>query len=193
MQPVRVLTIDVFPYNGFAVPFSFAIVIRVLYSVFLLQSYLRLSFPLSFLVSFCFSPLIGSACNLINFYTILRNQVFPKAMDSYILPSTVYRTPSRQARLKVNTVIENAQQPKPASAATIASYYRQRRETRDFDDLFAVSESETAGESARAHVSGLRLRNLGTLRQRPHPALTRRMHPRPARCPRLILALPPTR
>ena len=80
-------------------------------------------------------------------------------MDSYILPSTIYRVPtSRQARLKLNTIIENgfakpspplpSVSPAPSSASTISSYYQQRRASKDFDDLYDVSESETDGDAS---------------------------------------------
>ena len=73
-------------------------------------------------------------------------------MDSYTLPSTIYRVPtSRQAPLKLNTIIENGfakPSPPPSSASTISSYYQQRRASKEFDDLYDVSDSETDADAS---------------------------------------------
>ena len=92
-------------------------------------------------------------------------------MASLTLPTTIYEAPSRQVRLKLNTIIEdeysregdeiveergksrspssrsNPPSPIPSSASTISSYYRKSRLSKDFDDLYDVSESESDQDS----------------------------------------------
>ena len=93
-------------------------------------------------------------------------------MDSFTLSAVTYEIPSRQARLKLNTIIEdeyplqeneeeqergrsrspssrlsNPPSPIPSSASTISSYYRRSRLSREFDDLYDVSESESDQDS----------------------------------------------
>ena len=93
-------------------------------------------------------------------------------MESFTLPAATYEAPSRQVRLKLNTIIEDEysiegedaeeqrgrsrspssrsnppDSPVPSSASTISSYYRKSRLSRDFDDLYDVSESESDQDS----------------------------------------------
>ncbi|MCJ1439641.1 MAG: hypothetical protein MMC23_000121 [Stictis urceolatum] len=87
-------------------------------------------------------------------------------MESYLLPSSIYESPTRQVRrLKLNTIMEDEVQGQEqdigskrrsnristaspssiysaVSASTISSYYQGSRESREFDELYDVSESE---------------------------------------------------
>ena len=92
-------------------------------------------------------------------------------MDNYILPATTYQPSPRQVRKHVlNTIIEDdlsereekqerdcrgrsqspasrsggSASPVPSLTSTISSYYRNPRRSRDFDDLYDVSDSETS-------------------------------------------------
>ena len=93
-------------------------------------------------------------------------------MENFTLPAATYQGPRRQVRLKLNTIIEDdfairtdssedgrgrsrspssrsdpPSSPIPSSASTISSYYRKSRLSRDFDDLYDVSESESERDS----------------------------------------------
>ena len=77
-------------------------------------------------------------------------------MEPFLLPAATYEPPSRQVRLKLNTIMEafgtereergrsrSPGSPAPSSTSTISSYYKNRRASREFDDLYDVSESES--------------------------------------------------
>ncbi|KAI4148341.1 MAG: hypothetical protein LQ340_005125, partial [Diploschistes diacapsis] len=91
-------------------------------------------------------------------------------MEGFTLPAATYEIPSRQVQLKLNTIIEDEYSvqedhgergrsrspssrlnppasPIPSSASTISSYYRKSRLSRDFDDLYDVSEDESDQDS----------------------------------------------
>lgn len=90
-------------------------------------------------------------------------------MSSTLLSSTVYESPSRQVHLKLNTIIEELREDSeveeergrlrissgrgsatasPAlSISTISSYYERSRASREFDDLYDVSGSESDQDS----------------------------------------------
>ena len=92
-------------------------------------------------------------------------------MASFALAGSTSEASSRQVLLKLNTIMEDEyslqgdpdeegrgrsrspssrsqpSSPIPLSASTISSYYRKSRLSRDFDDLYDVSESETDQES----------------------------------------------
>ena len=93
-------------------------------------------------------------------------------MEQFTLPATTYEPPSRLVRkLRLNTIIEDESpcteateergrsrspadrspnipnSPVPSSASTISSYYRNSRMSREFDDLYDISESESDPES----------------------------------------------
>ena len=93
-------------------------------------------------------------------------------MEQFTLPATTYEPPSRLVRrLKLNTIMEDdfpydevteergrsrspvdrspnpPISPVPSSASTISSYYRNSRMSREFDDLYDISESESDPES----------------------------------------------
>lgn len=96
-------------------------------------------------------------------------------MDSYLLPATTYQPPSRLDRMrKLNTIIENdvkeqeeevseeytrgrtldpsghsidgSCSPAPSLTSSISSYYETRRQSREFDELYDVSDSEEEKE-----------------------------------------------
>ncbi|MCJ1239509.1 hypothetical protein MMC14_007505 [Varicellaria rhodocarpa] len=95
-------------------------------------------------------------------------------MEHYTLPATTYQPPSRLARKHIlNTIIEDesseheeeqercsrgrsrspvtdfsngSYSPVPSLSSSISSYYRTRRRSKDFDDLYDVSDSESERE-----------------------------------------------
>ena len=81
-------------------------------------------------------------------------------MDPSPLSSSTYQAPSRLARhLKLNTIMEDefptTEEPRgrsrsrspPPSASTISSYYRNSRSSKDFDELYDVTDSESDYEN----------------------------------------------
>ena len=92
-------------------------------------------------------------------------------MDLYLLPSTKYESPKRQARQTLNTIIEDefseseaggqeidnsrrgrdsinmksvvSTSPVPSFASSMSSYYQKHRRSQEFDDLYDVSDDDS--------------------------------------------------
>ena len=95
-------------------------------------------------------------------------------MDLYLLPSTKYESPKRQARQTLNTIIEDefseneagnkergdsdnsrrgrdsmvfssiaSTSPVPSFASSMSSYYQKHRRSREFDDLYDISDDDS--------------------------------------------------
>ena len=102
-------------------------------------------------------------------------------MESFLLPSTRYEPPSRQDRMrKLNTIMESdikeqeeaedaytrgrsfsqteripdgSCSPAPSLTSSISSYYRTRPRSREFDDLYDVSDSESEQDKDRTPLT----------------------------------------